>query len=135
MKASTLAFRVAVCLGLTGMAGGIAMAASHNHTLAPAHAHLNLLGWVSLFLMGLFYRAHPALDVSRIAKLQIGVWIVGVLVLISGVTGIYAGYPQLEPAAGIGSIVVVGAMLLFAYLVFCPERSAAAPRAGVISAE
>ena len=32
---------------------GIGMAASQNHSIMPAHAHLNLLGWVSLFLFGI----------------------------------------------------------------------------------
>jgi hypothetical protein len=117
------------------MTGGIVMAASHNHTLAPAHAHLNLLGWASLFLIGLFYRGNAALDASRIATAQVGAWVLGTIVLIAGVTGIYAGYPQLEPAAGIGSIIVVGAMLLFAYLVFRPERASIAPSLGMAPAE
>lgn len=59
MKASTLSFCSAVCLGIAGMIIGIIMAASGNHSVFPAHAHLNLLGWVSLFLIGIFYRLHP----------------------------------------------------------------------------
>ena len=35
---------------------GIAMAMRQDFTLAPAHAHLNLLGWVSMALYGLYYR-------------------------------------------------------------------------------
>ena len=50
---------LAVAVGTTGMAMGIVMAVGHDFTLAPAHAHLNLLGWVSLSLYGLFYRAYP----------------------------------------------------------------------------
>jgi len=40
------------------MAWGIFMAASRDHSSMPAHAHLNLLGWVSLFLFGIYYRMH-----------------------------------------------------------------------------
>ncbi len=58
MKASSLSFQAAVLLVLVGMAWGIAMAASGDHSTHPAHAHLNLLGWVSLFLFGLFYHLH-----------------------------------------------------------------------------
>ena len=52
MKASTLCFRAAVLLVLAGMVWGLQMAISEDHSAFPAHAHLNLLGWVSLFLFG-----------------------------------------------------------------------------------
>jgi len=100
---------------------GIAMAASGNHSVFPAHAHLNLLGWVSLFLIGIFYRFHPALDASRLALAHVVVWTVGTIVLTCGVAAIYLGRPDLEFIAVIGSLTVLGAMLLFAYLVFRSE--------------
>ena len=34
-----------------GMALGIYMAASQDHSQMPTHAHLNLLGWVTMALM------------------------------------------------------------------------------------
>jgi hypothetical protein len=40
------------------------MAASRDHSSTPAHAHLNLLGWVSLFLFGIYYRMHPTADLT-----------------------------------------------------------------------
>ncbi|HET7197492.1 MAG TPA: hypothetical protein VFI86_02415 [Burkholderiales bacterium] len=70
MKASSLSFRAAVLFVLAGMAWGIQMAVSGNHQAFPAHAHLNLLGWVSLFLFGVFYHLHPQLDGSRAALAQ-----------------------------------------------------------------
>lgn len=125
MRASTLSLCTAVCLGIVGMCIGIAMAASGDHSVFPAHAHLNLLGWVSLFLIGIFYRLHPALDASRIALVQSAVWICGTIVLTCGVAAIYLGRPEFEPVAIIGSLMVLGDMLLFAYLVFRNELSVA----------
>ncbi|MBX9823195.1 MAG: hypothetical protein K2Y19_21540, partial [Afipia birgiae] len=61
MKASSLSFFAAVIAVLIGMSWGIVMAISKDHSAMPAHAHLNLLGWVSLFLFGIFYRLHPSL--------------------------------------------------------------------------
>lgn len=127
MKASDMAFRIAVCLGLIGMAGGVAMAASQNHDLHPAHAHLNLLGWVSLFLLGAYYRFNPALDARRGARWQVLAWTFGTVVLSIGVAAIYAGYPKADPIAAIGSLIVVGSMVWFAYFVFRPEPKALAP--------
>jgi hypothetical protein len=124
MRASALSFCTAVCLGIIGMTIGIAMAASGNHSVFPAHAHLNLLGWVSLFLIGIFYRFHPVLDASRLALVHVIVWTAGTIVLTCGVAAIYLGRPDLEFIAIIGSLTVLGAMLLFAYLVFRSELSA-----------
>src|SRR5437764_922833 len=47
MKASILSFRTAVLIVIVGMIWGIVMAISQDHSTFPAHAHLNLLGWVS----------------------------------------------------------------------------------------
>ena len=44
----------ALCV-LGGMIWGVVMAASNDHTMMPAHAHLNLMGWATLALMGTFY--------------------------------------------------------------------------------
>ena len=123
MRASTVSFCSAVCLGIVGMIIGIGMAASGNHSVFPAHAHLNLLGWVSLFLIGIFYRLHPALDASRIALVHVGIWICGTIILTCGVAAIYLGRPDLEVIAIAGSLIVLGDMLLFAYLVFRTELS------------
>ena len=41
-------FLLAVISALGGMVWGIQMSASGDHSLSPAHGHLNLIGWVSL---------------------------------------------------------------------------------------
>ncbi len=38
---------------IAGVSLGLFMAASHDHSMFPVHAHLNLLGWVSLGLLGM----------------------------------------------------------------------------------
>ena len=118
MTASTLSFRLAVCFVIAGMAMGIGMAASQDHSLMPAHAHLNLLGWVSLFLFGIYYERRPALDASRLAVVQVGVWSVGTGVLTIAVAAIHLGYTAADPLAAIASIAVLVAMLMFAYFIF-----------------
>src|SRR5437762_11615409 len=51
--------RLAVVWFVAGVALGIGMAASHDHSFFPVHAHINLLGWVSLSLFAGFYRLWP----------------------------------------------------------------------------
>jgi hypothetical protein len=124
MKASSLSFLAAVAIALVGMAWGIHMAISQDHSTLAAHAHLNLLGWVSLFLFGVFYRLHPALDAARIARLQVLIWLAGTVILTVGVAMIHSGRPSGEPFAGVGSIIVLADMLLFGWLVLRHERTA-----------
>jgi FtsH-binding integral membrane protein len=126
MKASSLCFKAAVLFVLAGMAWGMQMAISQDHSAYPAHAHLNLLGWVSLFLIGLFYRLHPALERARLAFVQIWIWIVGVIVQAIGVGLVHTGNAKAEPAAAGGSLLVVAATLLFVWMVFRSEKAAPA---------
>lgn len=126
MKASSWSFLIAVLAALVGMAWGIAMAVSHDHAAMPAHAHLNLLGWVSLFLFGVYYRLHLQLDKTMIARVQVAVWVIGTILLTIGVGMLHTGRPSGEPFAAIGSIIVLADMLLFGWLVLRQERAMAA---------
>ncbi|MGD9979955.1 MAG: hypothetical protein AB7H66_15760 [Hyphomonadaceae bacterium] len=58
-----------LCL-LVGEGLGIYMGIAQDFLLSPAHAHLNLLGWVTLAAFGLMHRAYPALAASRLALTQ-----------------------------------------------------------------
>src|SRR5690348_7030652 len=49
-----------IVLALVGMAMGIDMGMAQNFTYAPVHAHLNLVGWVTLVLFGFAYRLEIA---------------------------------------------------------------------------
>ena len=100
------------------------MAISQDHSTLSAHAHLNLLGWVSLFLFGVFYRLHPTLDGARIARLQVLTWLAGTAILTVGVAMIHSGRPSGEPLAGVGSVIVFADMLLFGWLVLREVRAA-----------
>lgn len=48
-------FAIAPLYVVIGMSLGIYMGASDDHSLYPAHAHLNLIGWVTMALYGTFY--------------------------------------------------------------------------------
>lgn len=54
-RVSSAFFTVAALCGLAGMIWGSYMGATHDHAMMPAHADLNLLGWVTLSIMGGFY--------------------------------------------------------------------------------
>lgn len=69
MRRIGLAFLfIAALNAVVGVSLGVGMGIAHDFTLAPVHAHLNLVGWVSLALFGLAYRSWPELGAARLAR-------------------------------------------------------------------
>jgi hypothetical protein len=114
---------VSVVLLLTGMVAGMAMGIQQNFTLAPAHAHLNLVGGVLLFLFGLYYRLVPAAGNSTLARIQGSLHILGGLVLPAGIALTLLNNGAYFAAPAVGSAIVVVATLLFAVVLFRTERT------------
>jgi putative Mn2+ efflux pump MntP len=135
MKASILSFRAAVLLVIAGMIWGIAMGISQDHSTMPAHAHLNLLGWVSLFLFGIYYHLHPAVDGSQLASLQVWIWIAGTIIMTIGVGLVHSGHEIGDPIAAGSSLVVLADTLLFGWLVFRREPAGLANAKSTMPAE
>src|SRR5438445_13578981 len=87
---------LSVMILLAGMLAGIAMGIEQNFTLAPAHAHLNLIGGVLLFLFGLYYRLVPAAGTTALAKVQGWLHIIGAIVFPVGVAVVLTKGPSFE---------------------------------------
>jgi len=114
---------IGVVLLLVGMLAGIAMGIQQDFTLAPAHAHLNLVGGVLLFLFGLYYRMVPAAGSSQLAKLQGWLHIVGAVVFPAGVAIVVLKGTSYIAAPIVGSLIAVAAMALFTAIVFRTSRA------------
>jgi cbb3-type cytochrome oxidase subunit 1 len=56
---------------IAGVTLGIVMGVREDFQLVPVHAHINLVGWVSLMLFGLVYRAYPELAQRKLARLHL----------------------------------------------------------------
>src|SRR6478735_11209231 len=50
---------------ILGVSLGIGMGIAHDFQYAPVHAHINLLGFVSLAVFGIVYRLYPELGRSK----------------------------------------------------------------------
>ena len=114
---------VSVVVLLVGMLAGIAMGIQQNFMLAPAHAHLNLIGGVLLFLFGLYYRLVPAAGTTRLAQVQGWLHMVGAIVFPAGVAAVLLKGHSLEAMPIVGSLIVVAAMSLFVVIVFRTARA------------
>lgn len=110
--------RLAVVLGIIGMVFEIVMGIRQDFTLAPAHAHLNLLGWVGLFLAGLYYQVVPGAAASKLAYAHALTAVAGAILLPIGIAAILLGGNAYMPLTIIGSLLALTAMLLFAVVVF-----------------
>jgi hypothetical protein len=89
----------ATCLAF-GVAMGLYMGIVHDFSLAPVHAHTNLVGWTSLSLMGLTFRAWPALAQGRLAVAQL---VISVSAAFAFPPGIFLAITQDAPGLAIGA--------------------------------
>ena len=110
--------KAAVVYFMMGVGLGIYMGASGDHILIPVHAHFNLLGWVSLALMGLIYRQFPVAGSNRLATVQFWLHNIGLLVAMLLLVGLLRGHAALDPLIGVASIVIGVSVVLFAINVF-----------------
>jgi len=118
--------KVAVLYFALGVLLGNYMGAKLDFSLSSVHAHINLLGWVSLALAGVVYTLYPVAGKSRLALFHF--WLANLALPIMMVTLalFMTGTRSVGPLLGIGSAVMGLAVLLFAVNVFRNVR----PKAG-----
>lgn len=118
MRISDFCFLVAALSALGGMALGISMGITQDFTLSPAHAHLNLLGWVTMALYGLYHRGAGRTG-GLAGWLQAGSGALGTALMAGGL-GLYLAHghdDRFVPIVIAGSLLAVLAMLMFLGLV------------------
>jgi hypothetical protein len=111
-------FRLSALYFAIGVMLGVAMGASGDHSLFAVHAHVNLLGWVSMALFGIIGTAHPSITEGRAAAVQFWMYNIGVPVMLGALTLRLKGFAAIEPLIGVASILVGCSVLLFVWLVF-----------------
>ena len=112
---------------VVGMVAGIVMGIQHDFQLGPAHAHLNLIGGVLLFLFGLYYRVVPKAAAMTLAKVQGWLHIAGSIVFPLGIGLAVTGKQSLEVVVVVGSFMVLAAMILFLIIVARTAKADALP--------
>lgn len=111
--------RTAVTVALLGMTLGLFMAGTQDFELMPVHAHMNLIGWLSFFAIGLYYRVHPEAGRTRLAVVQFLVLFIGLLVMCASLAMLtITGNDDWGPLIGAGGILLAAGMLMFAATVF-----------------
>lgn len=111
-------FRLAVLYFVAGVLLGLFMAASGDHSMFPVHAHLNLLGWVTLSLFGVYYRLLPAAAGTRLARIQFWIYVPAHFVQMVLLFTKFRNHPEVEPALAVASTLVGVGVLCFAAVVW-----------------
>jgi cbb3-type cytochrome oxidase subunit 1 len=125
--------KIAVLYLALGVTLGVVMGMLHVFTFMPVHAHLNLLGWASLALVGLVYHAYPQAAQTRLATVHFWLHNVGLPPLMISLALMLAGHAAFEPVVGLSSLVVAAGVLVFVVNVWrtLPASSASPARVAV----
>jgi len=116
---STWFLRIGALAAAAGMGLGLFMAMAGDHSQMPLHAHINLIGWVSMMLYGLFYRAIPEATQGPLPRFQFVLSVAGLLAIIPGLALIDSGHEPIGgPFAGGGAILTILGILIFLVTVF-----------------
>lgn len=94
---------------LVGVALGTYMGGRGDFTLAPVHAHINLVGFALMSIFGLILRVIPAMAATGLAKVHFWLFQAGALIMI---TGLWLLISQTVPEATIGPVLLVGEVLV-----------------------
>ena len=110
-RVSLAFFTAATLCGMAGMVWGAMMGASEDFSLSPAHAHLNLVGWATLALMGVFYAVAKA--GGRLAWANFALSAGGVAVMVPSLALYLQGSKPAATGLQVGTGLVILGMLIF----------------------
>ncbi|MGV8831951.1 MAG: hypothetical protein ACOH2N_08255 [Devosia sp.] len=115
-------FRAAILFLIAGIALGLHMSISGVHTVIGAHAHINLLGWVTSALFGGYFALNPAKAAGRLPMIQFVIYTAGVVVMGISLYLLLKGNAAAEPIVAASSMVTFLGVLIFAWIVWMPAR-------------
>jgi len=107
-----------IAYGIIGMLMGLVMGASGKFDMAPVHAHIILLGWVSMALFGLIYRNIPSMAGEKLAVWQFWISNLGLIIMMITLAMVINKNMAMAPVLAVSEIVVVFGMLIFAWLMW-----------------
>lgn len=107
-------FGSAVVYAVFGMALGLVMGITKDHSQMPTHAHLLVIGWVSFAIFGFFYHCFPSAAAGRLAVAHFWLAQASFVVLIVGLFLLFGGNTGADPIAAVASIGFLVSMILFA---------------------
>lgn len=126
-KLSSWFLRLGILSLTVGVGLGMWMGSQEDFTLRPVHAHINLIGWTSLTLMGLFHRALPHASKGMLPWIQFTLMLVGFLLMMPSLALMLLGNLTALPFLLAGEVTTALGILLFAVIVFRATGRGATP--------
>ena len=123
---SHLFFRAGILFLLVGIGLGLAMSITQNHDVIGAHAHINLLGWVTSALFGGYYALNPAKAEGLLPRIHFWLYTAGVTLMSVALFLLLKGNTAMTPLVAIGSLAVAAGVLIAAWVSFMPPAGATA---------
>lgn len=111
---------------LVGMTMGIAMGATERFALAPAHAHVNLLGWVTLAVAAVVFALWPQASTTRLAQTFFWLYNLALPPTMIGLSFVLLGHAQWMPVVVVGQLALYAAAIIFVANLFLHVRTAPA---------
>jgi len=115
-RVSAAFFTLSVACLFIGMGWGMHMAQAQDFVMAPAHAHLNLLGGVLSAVFGTFYALTKETYSPRMAWINLLLSLISVSITIPSLAMLLATNNDAKygPLTGMGSGIMVLSLLVFA---------------------
>jgi cbb3-type cytochrome oxidase subunit 1 len=117
--------RIATLYLIVGVVMGFVMGITESFQYAPVHAHVNLLGWASLGLVGVIYHLYPAAAETLLARVHFWLHNLGLPVFMVALAVMFAGNPAANAGVKIGATMTVLGLVAFAVNLFANVRRAA----------
>ncbi|WP_185230460.1 cytochrome-c oxidase [Teredinibacter franksiae] len=117
-KTGILFIRIASLYLLFGLGIGIYLGVTKDYSVVSAHAHVNLLGWMSMALCGFIYIRYASSICSIKARIHFWGHNLGLPIMMVSVVLLTKGQPLAAVGISIGSLVVVLSLILFTLNVF-----------------
>ncbi|WP_422659939.1 hypothetical protein ACK8P5_05315 [Paenibacillus sp. EC2-1] len=106
--------RIAAIYSLIGALIGADMAGRQDYSLTPAHAHILVVGWLTLFAYGMFYYVFKDISMKKTAKLHVWTSLIGGGLMPFGMLLYY----KMESTATLLSFIIPACILLVAVTLF-----------------
>lgn len=109
--------RLAAVFGLIGAILGADMAGSGNYQLRAVHAHILVVGWLSVFVWGLFYQVFKV-KVKKLVSLQGWLAVVGSIGLTVGMLFYNVNPLDMNETITLIAFIAGGTVLLLSFILF-----------------
>lgn len=111
--------KAAVVYFLIGTIIGLVMGISEQFQYTSVHAHINLVGWASLAIIGVIYKVYPDAGQSKLATIQYWLHMIGLPLLVISMVIFTTEHVKVGiPFAALGGLMIIVSAVLLTINVF-----------------